>query len=36
MDVGRKQRDIARWSLDSDFRFNDIYNFLTYEDWLKQ
>ena len=36
MDVEKKQRDIARWSLDSDFRFNDIYNFLTYEDWLKQ
>ncbi len=36
MDVGRKQRDIAKWSLDPDFRFDDIYNFLTYEDWLKR
>ncbi len=36
MDVEEKQRDIAKWSLDEDFRFNDIYNFITYEDWLKQ
>ena len=36
MDVEEKQRDIAKWSLDEDFRFDDIYNFLTYEEWLKQ
>ena len=36
MDVERKQRDIAKWSLDEDFRFDDIYNFITYEEWLKQ
>ena len=30
MDVERKQRDIAKWSLDEDFRFDDIYNFITY------
>ena len=35
MDVGRKQRDIARWAIE-DRRIRDIYNFLTYEDWLKQ
>ncbi|WP_103019425.1 group II intron reverse transcriptase/maturase [Salinibacter altiplanensis] len=36
MDVERKQRDMAKWSLDEDFRFDDIYNFITYEDWLRQ
>jgi RNA-directed DNA polymerase len=36
VDVGGKQRDIAKWSLDEDFRFDDIYNFLTYEDWLEE
>jgi RNA-directed DNA polymerase len=36
MDVEEKQRDIAKWSLDEEFRFDDIYNFLTYEEWLKQ
>ncbi|PSQ67897.1 MAG: group II intron reverse transcriptase/maturase, partial [Bacteroidetes bacterium QH_1_61_8] len=36
MDVEEKQRDIAKWSLDEDFRFDDIYNFITYEEWLKQ
>jgi RNA-directed DNA polymerase len=36
VDVGGKQRDIAKWSLDEDFRFDDICNFLTYEDWLEE
>jgi len=36
MDVERKQRDIATWALDPDFRFDDIYNFITYEDWLRR
>ena len=36
MDVERKQRKIATWALDPDFRFNDIYNFITYEDWLRR
>lgn len=36
MDVERKQRDIATWALDPDFRFDDIYNLITYEDWLKE
>jgi len=30
MDVERKQRKIATWALDPDFRFDDIYNFITY------
>lgn len=34
MDVGRKQTDIATWAQDPDFRFDDIYNFITYKDWL--
>lgn len=36
MDVERKQRDIATWALDPDFRFDDIYNFITNEDWLRR
>lgn len=36
MDVERKQIDLATWAQDPDFRFNDIYNFITYPEWLLQ
>ena len=36
MDVERKQRDLATWALDPEFRFDDIYNFITYEEWLRK
>jgi RNA-directed DNA polymerase len=36
MDVEKTQTKLASWSQDQDFRFDDIYNFMCYEDWLRR
>jgi group II intron reverse transcriptase/maturase len=36
MDVEKTQTKLATWSQDQDFRFDDIYNFMCYEDWLRR
>lgn len=36
MDVEETQTKLATWAQDPEFRFNDVYNFITYPGWLRQ
>ena len=36
MNVDKMQTKLASWSQDQDFRFDDIYNLLYDEDWLRR
>lgn len=36
MDVDKMQKKLAKWSQDHDFRFDDIYNLLYDENWLRR
>ncbi|MFB6272490.1 MAG: hypothetical protein ABEL51_06315 [Salinibacter sp.] len=36
MDVDETQKKLATWAQDPSFRFDDIYNFMCYPEWLNR